>query len=246
MHPDEYRAAIVREGELMAAQPSDSLDVPVPTCPGWNLERLVGHLGRVHRWAAAYLADGTEAAAGVSSGNRPPRGADVLPWYKESLEILIDELSRTDPDTPADTFAGPGTAAFWFRRQAHETAVHRWDAENAVSPGHASGIDATLAADGIEEWLTVFVPRILSAQADGRGSGTSLRLECSEIDSARWTLTLGDDGPSVRRGRGEAQAVLRGRASDLLLAVWRRTPLDSVELTGDRACAAQILDLIQV
>lgn len=256
MQPDEYLAAIVRDGELIAAQPIEALDVPVPTCPGWKLERLVAHLGRVHRWATSYLAGGAEAAAAVSRDSRPPSGPAIMPWYRESYEALIDELNRQDPDAPADTFTGPGTAGFWFRRQAHETAVHRWDAENAVLPGAASRIDARLAADGIDEWLTVFVPRILAGTRTAALPKVALQLDCVDVDAARWTLTIGEDGPIVRRGRGDPHTVLRGAASDLLLAVWRRMGLDGngtgpvasdvIEITGNPAGLRLILDAVQV
>jgi hypothetical protein len=45
----------------------------------------------------------------------------------------------------------------WARRQAHETAIHRFDAESATSS--VSGFDPTFASDGIGEILTAMAPR---------------------------------------------------------------------------------------
>ena len=80
-----------------------------------------------------------------------------------------------------DGFAGPTTAAFWFRRQAHETAVHRWDAQRAATPSSVDPIDATLAADGVDEWLEVFVPRFLARTGVPDDLvGATLHLHCTD------------------------------------------------------------------
>ncbi len=253
MEPEEHRAAIATEGERLAAIPADALGASVAACPGWDVERLVGHVGRIHRWAAAFLAAGPEAGAGsVDAGPRPPRGAAVLPWYRVSLTILLAELDRHDPAAPAPSFAGPTTAAFWFRRQAHELAVHRWDAEDAVSPGEATPVDPTLAADGVDEWLGFFVPRFL-ARGDGVPAdlaGATLHLHCTDeglpAGTGEWLLRLTADGAEVERAHAKGDAALRGPASDLLLTAWHRLPLDTLDVVGDADRAQRILDLVHV
>src|SRR5262245_20905253 len=47
-----YLASVRRDGDLLLSTAADGLDRPVPTCPGWTAERLVGHIGRTHRWTA--------------------------------------------------------------------------------------------------------------------------------------------------------------------------------------------------
>src|SRR5207247_5173243 len=55
----EHLAALVREGDLLAAAADRTpLDTPVPTCPQWTMRDLVRHVGDVHRWAAAHVAEG--------------------------------------------------------------------------------------------------------------------------------------------------------------------------------------------
>lgn len=245
MDPTVHRAALAAEGGRIAALPADALDRPVPACPGWDVARLLGHLGRVHRWAASFLAD---PASGGDAGPRPPAGADVLPWYADSLAGLLDELDRHDPDEPAETFAGPATARFWFRRQAHETAVHRWDADDAITPGGAAPIDAALAADGIDEWLGLFVPRFVLDKGDGVPAdlvGATLHVHCTDTEG-EWLLRLADGGVEVERVHAKGDAALRGPASDLLLAAWHRRPLDAIDVVGDADRAAAVLDLVHV
>lgn len=248
-----HRAAVATEGGRVATLAPDALELPVPTCPGWTVARLVGHLGRVHTWATGFLAAGPDAEGDVSSGERPPEGAALLPWYRERLDGLLAELDRHDPAAGARSFIGPGTAAFWFRRQAHELAVHRWDAEHAIAPGAASPVDAALAADGIDEWLEVFVPRRLARLEEPVPAdlvGATLHVHCTDdglaSGSGEWLLRVTDQGFEVERAHAKGDAALRGSASDLLLAVWHRIPLDGLDVVGDAARAQAVLDLVQV
>jgi uncharacterized protein (TIGR03083 family) len=251
MEQQQYLEALQREGALISALPPGALDNPVSSCPGWPLQRLVGHVGRVHRWAAAFLAAGPDSAEQVSAGPRPPQGAAVLDWYQESLGVLVAELARHEEGAPARSFLGPGTARFWFRRQAHEAAVHRWDAQDAVAPGFAEPVDSVLAADGIDEWLEVFVPRFLArVDVPAELHGASVHLHCTDSGlapgSGEWLLRVDPAGPQVVRAHAKGDAALRGPASDLLLAVWHRLPLGAVDVVGDSERAAKVIDLVHV
>lgn len=250
MDPAQHRAAILLEGGALAAIPAKGLSARVRGCPGWDVERLIGHTGRVHRWAAAFIAQGADD--GGDAGPRPPEGAAVLPWYRESLDLLVAELDRHDPTDAADTFAGPADVAFWLRRQAHEISVHRWDAEDAIAPGDAMEVQPALAADGIDEWLTFFVPRFLFTKGTGVPAelvGSSLHIHCTDgLDEGigEWLIRFGDRRVEVDRVHAKGDAALRGPASDLLLAVWHRVPLAAVDVVGDAAHAQRVLDLIHV
>ncbi|HEX7131869.1 MAG TPA: maleylpyruvate isomerase family mycothiol-dependent enzyme [Iamia sp.] len=247
MDPAQHRAAIVREGAALAAIPASGLAADVRSCPEWTVERLVGHTGRVHRWATSFLALGG-AMGEPDPGPRPPPGEAILPWYREALDGLVTELDRHDPSEPVDTFAGPSDVAFWFRRQAHEIAVHRWDAEDAVAPGGATPFDPALAADGIDEWLHLFVPRFLVDKGDGTPAdlvGATLHVHCTDTEG-EWLLTLTAEGCAVERAHAKGDAALRGPAGDLLLAVWHRKPLAEIDVVGDADRAGAILDLVHV
>lgn len=242
-----------REGELLASVPADGLDRPVEACPGWTVERLIGHVGRVHLWAASFLREGPDGGP-ADAGPRPPRGADIVPWYVECLRHLLDELGRHDPNEPSRSFAGPAPAAFWFRRQVHEVLVHGWDAQHAIDPAQISPVDAALAADGIDEWLAVFVQRRPTPQEGATPPGllgASLHLHATEPAEAlgglgEWTLRLLADGCSVEKGHAKGDAAMRGAAADLLLTAWHRPAHGTVELIGDQARAREILELVHV
>jgi uncharacterized protein (TIGR03083 family) len=234
------------------AIPPSGLEATVRACPGWTVERLIGHTGRVHRWATSFLAQGDDGAE-PDPGPRPPAGEAILAWYREALDGLVAELDRHDPSEPVLSFIGPADVAFWFRRQAHEISVHRWDAEDAVSPGGATPFDPTLAADGIDEWLHLFVRRFLVDKGDGTPAdliGATLHIHCTDEDraegSGEWLLRLTEEGCEVERAHAKGDAALRGPASDLLLAVWHRTPLTDLDVVGDADRARAILDLIHV
>lgn len=253
-----HRHALTREGAAVAALPADGLGAAVTACPGWDVERLIGHLGRVHAWAASFLNLGPDGGT-PDAGGRPPAGPDIFGWYAERLHGLLEELDRHDPSEPSRSFTGPAPVAFWHRRQAHETAVHRWDAQAAI--GEPDPIETALAADGVDEWLEVFVPRPAAkgAVVPAHLVGAELALHCTDAPAGaphHWLLRLEADGPRVSRGLRDAdpavpadgpQAAIGGPAGELLLTVWHRRPLDAGSLTvSDAAAATAIIDTVHI
>jgi uncharacterized protein (TIGR03083 family) len=115
-----------------------------------------------------------------------------------------------------------------FRRVAQETAMHRWDAEAAA--GDPQPIDRALAADGIDEMLEVFVPRVNDKLV---GTGETLHLHATDGDG-EWLITLTPDGPTWERGHAKGDVAARGTTSDLLLLLWNRRTPDDLEVFGDR------------
>ena len=65
---------------------------------------------------------------------------------------------------------------------AHETAVHRVDAEHAAGREHR--LAPELAADGIDEFLEFFFPL---AAADAPPLAGSVHLHCTDADG-EWTV----------------------------------------------------------
>ena len=123
----------------------------------------------------------------------------------------------------------------WARRQAHETAVHRVDAQLATGTTVTRCAPA-FAADGIDELLVLFVPRRSSKlRAD---PPATLAVRCTDVD-ASWQLRMDADGVTTTAGTGGgdtgAACTVSGTAHDLYLALWNRTGAD--DLARARATA---------
>ena len=232
MHPDELLEAIRTEGAAVSAAFADApRDLTVPATPAWTTEQLVGHLGRVHRWVTAMVR--TKATERVDFPKRP----EVIDsqWFDEGVTELTAALEEAGPDEKMWTFDhGGGTSRFWFRRQAEETAVHRWDLEHAL--GKQRPIDTEVALAGIDELLDVFF--------HGRPAelGGSIHLHATDSPHGEWILSTdpADGTLLVGHGHEKGDVALRATASDLLLWLWGR-PLDEsgLEVFGDEALLDQ-------
>src|SRR5258706_12045265 len=109
----------------------NGLDAAVPTCPDWTVRDLVRHTGGVHRWAAAHVAGArVEPIATMEEvvGDWPA-DEELVTWFRDGHTALVETLLAADPTLDCYTFLpAPSPVAFWARRQAHETAIHRADA----------------------------------------------------------------------------------------------------------------------
>lgn len=202
---------------------ADDLGRAVPTCPGWDLGRLIGHAGRVHRMALAVLETGSMVPAPADQLEKPPADHDGLrAYYRASAPRLVKVLRETPEFLACWTFlGGPDEAAFWSRRMAHEHAVHRVDAQLAV--GTAAPIPTDLAIDGVDEYFLLTNVRKLPSVPDFDLGGT-VHLHATDGDG-EWMLTSVNSKLSIGREHGKGDAAIRGTASDLLLGLWGRIDL---------------------
>ncbi|MGH3451126.1 MAG: maleylpyruvate isomerase family mycothiol-dependent enzyme, partial [Haloechinothrix sp.] len=146
------------------------------------------------------------------------------------LDGLVAAIETAPPDVECWSFLpAPSPLTFWARRQTHETTMHRVDAETAA--GAVSPVDPAVATDGIDELLTGFVVRrkgrLRSAEP------RTLAVHTTDTD-AHWMLTVSDQPVVTDRADATADAVLRGPAHDLYLALWNRLPLGELEVSGDQ------------
>lgn len=224
-----------KEGQLLAdAAERAGTDAPVPTCPAWLTRDLVGHTGVVHRWAAAFVADGCTTPRPMG-GHPGLDGPELVAWYRDGHRRLVDTLAGAAPDVECFTFLpGPPSAlAFWARRQAHETTVHRFDAESARG-GTPSPITTDFAVDGLDELLRGFHARPRSRVRTG--VPRVLRVRATDADAV-WTVRLSPEPPvTTRDASGDAECELAGPADQLYLALWNRAPVPTV--SGDPELAA--------
>ena len=231
--PDRYLELLAHEVELTSALiERGPLDTQVPTCPDWDVAGLVRHTGGIHRWVTSLIGAAGEA---VPFPKESPDNAGLAAWFAEGAAALQDALATAPLDQPAMTFIGPKTTAFWVRRMAHETAVHRWDGENAVGP--TAPIDALLSADGISEIFEVYLVRAgegFFADTDER----TFHIHCTDVDG-EWMIHRNADGCTVTYEHGKGTTAARGRAEDLLLFLWGRIDASTLEVFGDESQLAE-------
>ena len=237
--------AEISASTAMLASIIDGADLTkaVPTCPDWTLRQLATHVGRAHRWAAEIVA--TRSAEfipfrAVPDGRIPDDPAWHAGWLREGAERLITTV-REAGAAPVWAFARLRPASFWARRMAHETAVHRADAE--IATGRTPVIDTAIAVDGIDEWLGLEdmlgdsgQDSRLAALADGQ----VLHLHATDEGlggTGEWLVRGAGGRITVTHGHGQGDAAVRGPASALLLVMVRRLPPDDapVQIIGDRA-----------
>ena len=236
MEPSRYLDS-VREntGLLIDAARRAGLDAPVPTCPDWKVDDLVRHQGRVLWWMSVLVE--TKAQEYVDRKGLEAEAKeqeDPLAWLEAGADHALVVLGGADPDIPVWNWVegGPGPARFWHRRMAHETAVHRVDAEAAAAGGVGpSRVEpAELASDGIDEFLD-FLP--LRARGGGlAGLSGSYHFHTTDVPG-EWVVVFDDAGVEIRREHAKADVAVRGPASDLELFLYNRRSSDGLELYGD-------------
>jgi uncharacterized protein (TIGR03083 family) len=219
-----------------------TLGLGVPGCPGWDLRELAGHLGWVHRWAATAVR--TAAAPDPGAIEAPPDGAaELAAWVSAGGHALADELEGVDPDAPTwHPFPAPMVAAVWRRRQAQETSVHRWDAESAS--GRPGPVDPAHAADGVGEYFEVMLPRRFVRDAGVPPARAEwLLVETTDTPGSWWVRAESGEVRTHRTAPGDPSATLRGRAEDLLLALYARRGPETLASEGDPTLVAAWLAL---
>ncbi|MBN6058547.1 maleylpyruvate isomerase family mycothiol-dependent enzyme, partial [Nonomuraea sp. RK-328] len=229
----------------------------VPSCPGWSVADLIVHLGGVHRGLITVIQGRLTAFPDVSdlsflrlpadltgwprpenAPNRGPIPGGLGDWFAEGAALLEEQFRTNAPATPVWTWSEEQSVGFWTRTQAIEAAVHRWDAENAL--GAAMPMDAELAADAVTQTFQVMAPARRAWTQAPPGAGERYRFR--QTDGAG-VWTVGFDAEDLRlgtspagdggAGTGPVDVELAGTASDLMLYLWQRVPVDRLEVRGD-------------
>jgi uncharacterized protein (TIGR03083 family) len=245
----EHIDALRRDGGLLAdAAERAGLDAPVPPCAPWLVKDLLRHTGYIHRWAARHI---TECPDRVLDG--PPeteilRGGaadpELLAWFGAGHAALVDTLAAADPALECAMFMdAPSPLAFWARRQAHETAIHRADAESAsgIRPEYAPDF----AADGIDELIMGFGQRRkyrpsgehegeLQVRTTDTGNAWHIGAEAGRIRARRGSAASAADSP------GPEECTVSGPASGVYLFLWNRCDAAqaAVTIAGDTGLLA--------
>ncbi|WTW93826.1 maleylpyruvate isomerase family mycothiol-dependent enzyme [Streptomycetaceae bacterium NBC_01309] len=202
-----------------------------------------------------------------------PVPAALVAWFADGARQLGDTFAATDPATRVWTWAPEQTAGFWLRMQAVEAAVHRWDAERSVgepgpmerslacdavaqtfevmaparrarlaAPAGAGETYRLIATDGPESWTVRFSGADVEYPAHAVGPADPAAAAAA-APTATAAPPEANVPPAAPHHHGST-AELRGSASDLMLFLWDRLPLDRLTVTGDPAVAARYFVLV--
>lgn len=223
------------------------LGATVPTCPEWSLSKLVRHMGGALRWTEVLVRTRAQENVPydqVPLGGGPERRDDPAAldaWLAESGELVVAALREAGPDAKMWSWMGMSTSGFWARRMTHEITVHRADA--ALTAGVPYEVAPEVAADALDEWLDIatFVQQVRGHEEALRLEGPTRSVHLHATDAgpalnAEWLVEFGAEGVRWRRGHEKATVALRGPLTSVLLAFYRRLPLDSpgLEVLGER------------
>jgi uncharacterized protein (TIGR03083 family) len=221
----EFVTAVRREGEGILTAAGLGLDAEIPTLD-WDVEALLRHVGDVYTFTSRVLVS--------RATERPVRpglpDGEALEVFGNALDEVVTALKDCDAETPVWNWAPdqPDLASFWARRMAHESSVHRYDAQTAH--GVVQPIDAELAGDGLDELIDVVAPRVYQRD-EVTGPTGSIALYSS--DDGTWCIELEPGGIHRVDVLSGPTVTVRGTTSALLLASYTRMPWTSLDTEGD-------------
>jgi uncharacterized protein (TIGR03083 family) len=238
MDDTDFLAALERDGREFVRSCERAPDkARIEACPEWTAADLLRHLTGVHWFFRRVVELRAQSPKDVGEPERPS-DEDLPRVYSEGLEQLLAALRAADPATPVWTLSKQHRNVAWIiRRQAQETAIHRWDADQAAKGrGREPVLEPHLASDGVDEFLETFVNR----KSDGATLDGTVHIHCTDV-TGEWLVKPEADGLVTTREHAKGDVALRGTASDLDLVLWRRKPLTALEIIGDRSVAEQFV-----
>ena len=213
----------------------------IANCPGWTLADLAHHQGEVWHFWARIVADHITERSQLQTIRQVelPAGDLVVDWLALSHNELFSALVDAGIEQEVWTWTGANRDTAWVRRRmTQETAVHRFDAANAV--GDPYEVPTVVAADGIDEFLMWFAG---AERREGEMKpGGTVHLHCTDTDAhdvagGEWYVSsLKEPSCTFTREHRKGDAAVRGRAHDILMWLWRRGDA-GIEIIGDEVVA---------
>ena len=231
----DYCSVIEGESTRLVAALEANRDGKIPWSDRWTVATCAKHVGGAHHVVAKVIENRPTANFELFATLDTPDRSDpnLATWVADGTASLVTQLRATDPAAECWSWHPEGrSAGFWARRMAHDTLVHRWDAEAGAGTAGAA-MDPAVAADGIDEYLDVFVAVTRGLRSSP--AGPSFHYECTDTDD-NWFLQLPSEGARVvTREPVECAVHLRGPAEGLLLVAWGRLRPDiaGVKVLGD-------------
>lgn len=232
------------DGAAVVAAAAHDPAAAIPSCPGWTMFDLVRHVGRLHRWVGLIVRERKQEPVSVRDlPSGPDEPAAQREWFEEGCAALADALSGLGEDDAVWNWRfGVGPARFWLRRVAAETALHRWDAQNAVGAEQPVGTELAVAA--VDEmgdlWLPLLRDRVVEVS-----TAASMHLHCTDA-KGEWLVRFGPDGATTSHEHAKGDLAVRGTASNLYLLLWNRVGAERFEVFGDAALLARFAELVRI
>jgi len=219
---------------LAAAIPEAPVDVP--SCPGWTTDDLAKHMAQVYLHQAFVVETGNtpENKEHLTPYPRTQNFSEFMAWGFAAITQALD-VNRAERKTWS-WHHSDFTVDFWFRRMAHETVIHRIDAELAT--GSVTPIDEALALDGVDEVLD-FLPLLGSwPEAPNVNFGIVSIAASTKSGKRFWDVNFTSEAATVSvtyEANPNARLVISGDAEAMDLYLWGR--IDSsdprISLTGE-------------
>jgi uncharacterized protein (TIGR03083 family) len=232
---EQYLNHLNADYQLLAAAIPDA-PVDVPSCPGWTTKDLAKHMAHVYL-GQAFVVETARQAENKEHLAPYPRTEDYLEFMGWGFEAITKALDINRPERPTWSWHHSDQSVdFWFRRMAHETVIHRIDAEQAV--GKVSKIDESLALDGVDEVLD-FLPLTGSWPEVPNIDFGIVSIVASTKNSYKvWDLNFTNEAATVSavaESNSSARLLISGDAEAMDLYLWGR--IDSsdprISITGE-------------
>ncbi|WP_433160143.1 maleylpyruvate isomerase family mycothiol-dependent enzyme [Kribbella sp. CA-247076] len=244
MDTSTYLNAVVEQTDTFAGWvDGKDASAPVPTCPKWTLADLVEHVGATQRMVAMLVGErlSEPSSAFARQASAPADSAQWGAWLTEGVAEAKQAFDGVTDDTPVwDPSGAEAGVPFWSRRLFGEACIHRADAASAV--GQQYELAPEYAVGATEDWLDTMTSRGYWENrpdyADAmRGNGQTLHVHATDAPG-EWLARREADQIVLERTHGKADLAVRGPATDLMLVLSRRRPLNEspgLEVHGDRA-----------
>lgn len=246
MEMTRFRECLAAEfAQLREAAAGTDPAAPVPSCPEWTVADLTGHVAEVYQHKTESMRRGEFPRPWPPD----PTGEDPLALLDRSYRELVGEFdARPVAERAAHWYEPDPTVGCLLRRMAHETLIHRVDAELAAGTG-PSAVPDDLAVDGVDEVLHVMLaymsqgwPKAFEDLPE-RGEAPAVLVAAG---SASWLLIPTPTGVTVGSGgAADGVATVSGDPQAVLLWLWGRQPDSGVAVTGDRAAVATVGSLLR-
>lgn len=187
----------------------------------------------MHCHVASAIAD--PSGQNLVRGEPPEGWGDLLAWSDRQRDTMLERLAA-GPDAPAwlPFPAYEQTVGSWARRQAHEAAIHRLDAEHAADQGTVT-FEAAFAADGVDELVVTLTPNLRGREVT---EGGSVLVHAADAERV-WVIQLSTGRPphaepiSAIPAAVQTDVTIAGTADSVYRAMWNRP--NTAKIVGDTA-----------